>query len=185
MLRWFRFAIPLTLCAAVACAPTGGPGRPSWSAGSWPRDSDAQNTAAPASQPALTSPASFPATDEAPVQLTPVAATTPATCPCPAPAARAGRASGPTLYRFGGTVLRTMERDVVSVPLKTPLIRYETSGGPAYCTGYEAPGTMTRSGREVCFYDRDGDNLFETFAIAGPQAIQYYDAGPFPILAYE
>ena len=169
---WARLIVTLALCAASACAPTGGPGRPSWAAGAWPSQPDAA--------PALAAVPPEPARTGTPPQTL-----QPATAPIalsPAPAIPTGGTPviDQPVYRFGGALLRTVEDDVINLPRDAPLVRRETGTGPAYCTGAGGAGTVTRSGREICLYDRDEDNLLDAFVILGASVPRFYDTGPFP-----
>lgn len=204
----------VAFCAA-ACAPTGGPGRPSWSAGAWPSPGQtAPSPAEPAPALAIVPPqpappagamAIVPPQPAGPVAVVPpetaapagavaqapvtapltLAAPAPARyadprpgCPCP-PVVVQAVASAP-VFRLGGALLRTTDEDVITIARDTPLIRRETGNGPAYCTGPGGWGSVTRSGRDVCLYDRDSDNLLDSFVILGATELLFYETGPFP-----
>ena len=193
--RWARLVIPLAFCALAGCAPTGGPGRSSWGASAW--QSEPEPTASVVASPQPSAGAASPAFEPAATPTPPlVASPSPAaavadpplqtaTAPIPLSPAAALPVSGgqpayAPVYRFGGALLRTVEDDIIDLPRDAALIRRETGTGPAYCTGPGGAGTVTRSGREICLYDRDDDNLLDVFAIVGAAVPRFYDTGPFP-----
>ena len=181
LLRWLLVVIPIVL--GTACAPTGGPGRPSWTAGAWQGEpaSSVPPVAAIPAEPTSTPPTARPTpssrSDSAPIQLDGAVNRAAANCPCPPPVPPSP--PHPGVYRIQGALLRTLEDDIINVARDTVLRRRETGSGPAYCTMTSEGGVVTRSGRDICLYDSDGDNLLDLFVVIGGNQ-RFYDTGPFP-----
>ena len=53
----------------------------------------------------------------------------------------------------------------------------------AWCAYAGNPAMQILTAEGVCFFDRDGDRLFETLAVLGHPDLGYMQMGPFPYMA--